>query len=304
MGELWAVTCYFNPAGFKNRLLNYRLFRERLGVPLVTVELGYGGGFALRPADAEILIQLPGRDVMWQKERLLNLAIEAVPRQCQKIAWVDCDLVFENDDWSEQASRRLDELKLVQLFRRRVRLARHASAEHPEGDVATSIVSAWVHSRFPREVFTRPQTFKCKECSGLAWAARRDVLEAHKLYDAAILGTGDRLIIYAALGVFDWGAESALMNPRQRENYLAWARPFHESVDGRVGFINSCVYHLWHGDLRNRKYKERHIGFQPFDFDPAVDLAFDENRCWKWNSDKPEMHRYVRDYFDARREDT
>ena len=299
MGELWAVACYFNPAGFKSRLLNYRVFRERLGVPLVTVELGYGGGFALRPADAEILIQLLGRDVMWQKERLLNLAIEAVPRQCQKIAWLDCDIVFENDDWSEQASRRLDELKLVQLFRRRVSLAQHASVGHPEGNVENSIVSEW----FSRELFTRPQTFKRQGRSGLAWAARRDLLEARKLYDAAILGSGDALLVNAALGVFDLGGESVLINSRQRQNYLAWARPFHESVDGRVGFINSCVYHLWHGDLRNRKYQERYIGFQAFDFDPAVDLAFDESRCWKWNSDKPEMHRYVRDYFDARRED-
>lgn len=303
MGELWAVSCYFNPAGFRNRLDNYRIFRERLNVPLVTVELGYGDGFALRPADAEILIQLPGRDVMWQKERLLNLAVEAVPRECRKIAWLDCDIVFENDDWSKQAIRRLDEVKLVQLFSRCVRLAQHASPEHPDGNVSTSVVSEWLDRQTSGEVFNRRQACKRRGRSGFAWAARRDLLETHRLYDAAILGSGDVLLVDAALGVTAWGPESALVNPRQRDHYRAWARAFHECVAKRVDVIDSCVYHLWHGDLRNRNYDGRYIGFQPFAFDPAVDLAFDENRCWKWNSEKPEMHQYARDYFDSRRED-
>ena len=56
---LWAITCYFNPIGHRRRLSNYRVFRRRLNVPLVTVELGYhdvfelpdGGGMALYVRD-------------------------------------------------------------------------------------------------------------------------------------------------------------------------------------------------------------------------------------------------------------
>jgi hypothetical protein len=74
-GPLWAVTSYFNPAGFRRRRENYRVFRDRLAVPLAAVELSFNGHFELAPQDAEILIQIPGRDVMWQKERLLNVAV-------------------------------------------------------------------------------------------------------------------------------------------------------------------------------------------------------------------------------------
>ena len=67
-GRLWAVTSYYNPVPYRRRLDNYRIFRERLALPLLTVELAYRAP-ELAPGDADILVQIPGRDVMWQKER-------------------------------------------------------------------------------------------------------------------------------------------------------------------------------------------------------------------------------------------
>src|SRR5262245_55052458 len=106
-GKLWAITCYFNPIGYQRRLLNYRTFRRRLGVPLVTVELSFDGVFQLGQGDADVLVQLIGRDVLWQKERLLNLAVQATPDEGKQIAWLDCDVVFANADWAERVSRAL-----------------------------------------------------------------------------------------------------------------------------------------------------------------------------------------------------
>src|SRR5262245_37018879 len=68
---LWAITSYFNPARYRRKLQNYRVFRERLAVPLVTAELAFDG-FDLDAGDAEVLVRVRGGDVLWQKERLLN----------------------------------------------------------------------------------------------------------------------------------------------------------------------------------------------------------------------------------------
>ena len=46
-GNLWAITCYFNPVGYRRRLENYRMFRQRLKVPLVAVELSFDEKFQL-----------------------------------------------------------------------------------------------------------------------------------------------------------------------------------------------------------------------------------------------------------------
>ena len=78
-------------------------FRSNLGVPLVTIELSFDGAFELEKGDAEILIQISGGAVVWQKERLLNLALKAVPSEVVKIAWLDCDLIIERPDWVDEA---------------------------------------------------------------------------------------------------------------------------------------------------------------------------------------------------------
>ena len=94
---LWEITSFFNPAGYKSRLTNYRLFRARLNVPLAAVELSFTGKFELQDTDAEILIQISGGDVMWQKERLLNIALGVLPTECDIVAWLDCDVIFSSD---------------------------------------------------------------------------------------------------------------------------------------------------------------------------------------------------------------
>ena len=44
-------------------------------------------------------------NTLWQKERLLNIAIENLPKTVEKVMWLDSDLIFLNDDWvAETAS--------------------------------------------------------------------------------------------------------------------------------------------------------------------------------------------------------
>jgi hypothetical protein len=108
---MWAITSYFNPAQYRRRLVNYRIFRERLGVPLVAVELSFGSPFELSQDDADVVVQLQDGDVMWQKERLLNIALTHVPDTCEHIAWLDADV----------QSRLRSLLALLELLDRRLR---------------------------------------------------------------------------------------------------------------------------------------------------------------------------------------
>jgi hypothetical protein len=36
--------------------------------------------------------------------------------------------------------------------------------------------------------------------------------------------------------------------------------------------------------------------------DPFTDIALDPHGCWRWNSDKRELHTFVRRYFESRNE--
>lgn len=138
---------------------------------------------------------------------------------------------------------------------------------------------------------------------GMAWAARRDLLEAHGLFDQGILGGGDALFFRAAFGYFGEAERRLYMGDRWSEAYRSWATPFHSAVKGAVGHVAGEVLHLWHGDIAARRYAERFRGFAAFGFDPTTDIACDDRGAWRWDSDKPEMHAFVRRYFDSRRED-
>lgn len=305
---LWAITSYFNPSGYKNRLKNYRIFRQKLTVPLATVELSYGSDFELHPGDADILIQLCGRDTLWQKERLLNIAIESLPDDCDRVAWLDCDVVFEKKDWHVCANHLLDQFSLIQLFKERCNLARDEEKDPLSCSHIESTANSIGYKIATREVIPedlRNSNAPLVHCStsGLAWAARRDLLEEHTLYDACIIGTGDRAILCAALGSFEYAMDALELTGRRIEHYLAWARPFFAEVGGNVGYLDGRIYHLWHGDLKDRKYQLRHHGFKQFNFDPFTDIAIVENGCWRWNSNKPDMHDYVKTYFEGRNED-
>jgi hypothetical protein len=309
--SLWAITCHFNPAGYRSRLENYRLFRQRLAVPLLTVELAYGADFEIQPGEADILIQLRGQDVLWQKERLLNLALRGLPPECDKVAWLDSDIVFARNDWPDSAHVMLDRVPIVQLFDRFYDLRRGRLPEHEADQVAwpagLSLAFGLAQGLSAAENFQRIGArlagTRGQSLIGLAWAARREVLQGHGFYDTCILGSGDRAFACAALGCFDDTVSHLHMNPMRGEHYLAWAKTFFQTVRGRVGYVPGNIYHLWHGDLNDRAYGVRHQRLELSDFDPYTDISLDASGCWRWNSAKPDLHRYVRNYFFSRHED-
>jgi hypothetical protein len=303
--SLWAITCYFNPVGYRRRLENYRTFRQHLTVPLVAVELSFGEEFQLACGDADILVQLHSSAVLWQKERLLNVALKSLPKACDKVAWLDCDIIFESGDWVEAASRALDDFALVHLFHERHELPMDFRPDTPHWNA--SLTSQSVVQKLALEEITAQEWCltggPLKGTSGLAWASRRDTLDEHGLYDACIVGGGDRAILFAALGMVDHLVQSWEMSPRSAEHYREWANLYFQGLRGRIGYVRGGIFHLWHGDLHNRRHLERHLLFARFDFDPFVDIVLDGDGCWRWNSDKPEMHAFVKHYFESRQED-
>jgi hypothetical protein len=309
-GALWAITSYFNPAGYTRRIANYRVFRAHLAVPLVAVELSFDGHFELQRQDADVLVQIRGDSVLWQKERLLNIGLTHLPRACRYVAWIDCDVIFDRDEWAVRAIDALETFNLVHLFHERHDLPPDAGPG-PDGlrswhrsPTALSVVHKIATGEgAPEDLFLANAPLERRSTAGLAWASPRAVLDKHGLYDACILGSGDRVILCAALGQFSYGARSTLMNNRQAEHYLQWARPYYKTVPGRVGYIEGRLFHLWHGGQEDRRYGERHRGLAAYEFDPFIDIMVDPNGCWQWNSGKKELHAFVTRYFTTRNED-
>jgi hypothetical protein len=294
---LWAITAYFDPFAIGHRLDIFRRFRRHLGVPLLAVEIGFNNRFDLTPDDAEILIRVPGGSIMWQKERLLNLAIKALPGHVEGVVWTDSDVVFLREDWAAAVQERLQDFEMVQPFRSLYYLDEGELPENFQpaaGRAFDSIASLYANGCFPDRAFrTRGLSQRLHYAPGMAWAARRVTLDSCGLYDAEILGCGDKLAFAAAVGRSADAAISIGMGGAQARHYHDWAERFHRLVRGQVSYVEGDLLHQWHGSLADRRYSERFHRFDQFDFDPRSDLATTPDGAWRWNSDKPDLHKFV-----------
>jgi len=313
---LWAITSYFNPIGYRTRLANYRMFWKHLNVPLLTVEQGHHGRFQLDRNDATVLVQIPSRDVMWQKERLLNLALERLPSDCHTVAWLDSDILFEREDWPERGLRALERAAMVQLFSRAYYLRREVDFAGPlaaqsylqRRSTASGLVErALEHNEFGASSETLKGHGMASDYSnGHAWTMRRENLRHAGFYEAMIVGGGDYVFLQAAIGQFEPvrdGHGWTSRNSRQYAHYLRWAERCYRVVQARIGFVPGNIFNLWHGELQDRRYLPRHGILTAYDFDPDRDIAIDDEGGLRWNSDKPALHQAVLEYFRSRQED-
>jgi hypothetical protein len=308
-GGLWAITAYFNSAGLASRRQNYSRFRRHIAVPLLTVELAFGDApFVLGADDAEILVQIRGGDVMWQKERLFDLALARLPASCRHVAWIDCDLVFARSDWPDLAIRALETRRFVQLFET-VHYLRRESGDGPfAADAAyiarTSIAREVEAGRDPNHLLTEGDHRTYAPTSpGFAWAMERETIERCRFFDTCIVGGGDRAMIAAAYGAFDHVVQRQKMTPSHAAQYRAWGEDFRAVVAGSVGSIPGDLFHLWHGPVEKRRMRERYDEIAPFVFDPARDIRRAECGGWQWCSEKPGLHAIVSRQFVTRYED-
>lgn len=310
-GEIWGVTCHFNPAGFAIKKQVYDRFRaatKAQGLKLLAVELSPSGVFELSDLpgdDAEIVIRLTEGDPLWQKERLLNVGIAALPPEADKIIWIDADLVFDNPRWVAQTAAVLGQYPIVQCFRDCIRLGEHTDLPRIMQDKAKvrpgmgeerrqlGFVAAMRHPQRPGRFVGHP---------GFVWAARRSLLEKHGLYDANVIGCGDAVMAHA-INRQMYTTED-MRSPAYEAHARAWMQRFAADVQHSAAFIEGTVYHLWHGDARHRGYGNRTQRFGKTAFDPQRDLKLTSQGTWAWTGTvSATTRRTVARYFRSRRED-
>jgi len=271
-GRLAAITARFDPAGAAIFETNHRRFAaslQRQGVALF----------------AEIGERLPPEARLWQKERLLNEVVRRLPEEVDKVVWLDADVLFEDSDWPDKTAALLERFPVVQPWSQVIHLDRDGHDTDRIEYSAAAVVGRHL------DEFPHP---------GFAWAARRDVLERHALYDRHPVGAGDAFWAWACFGEFGHEVLSRHNDAMQR-SFRRWALPVFAEIRGDVGHLDGTIRHLWHGEPRNRRYMERLAAL--VDFDPDVDLKLGSAGNYVWATDKPRLHAAVARYFAERKDD-
>lgn len=315
LDEFWVITCYFNPLRYENRFKNYLTFAQALrrqNVNLLTVELAASDDAAhLTDKLCNKYVRVLAQDVLWAKERLLNVALENLPDACTQVCWADCDILFHRKNWARVCSDMLRRHRVVQPFSTAIFLGPQETPTNHAQFRPSNGFARYYHLHMGQMSMVNTDHV-LKSHPGYAWAARRDVLERMQgFYDKCILGHGDIVMALAFChnverdGAIpdEWephwnpGWSDLLYNDIRR-----WQREASRVVDGDVAFMNGQIYHLWHGPRKNRDYEQR--GRALAHFDPDEHLVLSGN-MWTWSPRALDdgLAQACVAYFHKRRED-
>lgn len=301
--DFCVITSYFNPARYRTKRQNFDAFMDgmaKLGAKVRVIELAFGDDdFELKAGDD--VLQFRGTDVMWQKERLLNVAVSRLPPEITKVGWFDADLIFKEPDWLERTSEALEDFVVVQPFSHAVRLNR-GNEDDGTGLLYESFASCFVRDPVP----ARTKLFAAHGHTGFAWAAKRDFLAECGLYDACLTGSGDHLMAHAFGAAV---AKSPCMphmigpSPAYGQHFVRWAVKARDAVGGKLGVVPGRILHLWHGDLGDRRYALMNRQFMTFGFNPDAHIRIGADGLWEWSGAPERMRQWARDFFENRNED-
>lgn len=306
-----AITCFYNPANSNQRLENYRFFRQMIrkenDLPLYVIELAFGEDpFQLGPGDADHLVQLRTSelDLMWQKERLLNILIEDLPQDVDKVIWIDCDIVFLEDGWSHRASEALNTSAIIQPYAWAICLPQCEGSLIPPSHwiLCNCSGSASIRKSFALYCSCRSRQLNFNGGHvGYVWAAKRELLDYCGLYDSIITGAGDLFIGVAAFGLLNLFEEipDISINDAAVEHYFEWGYKFRKCVQemGGTGYTQELLAHVWHGDVMNRNYLLYSQCLGMCDFDPQEDLMLGSDRLYHWKRKNNRLHNSVVSIF-------
>ena len=310
-GELWGITTYFNPAGYKTKSTLYRLFRESCknqGLNLLTVELAFDtASFELGDRDADRLIQLrtEKENILWQKEAMLNIALKNLPPDCDKIVWLDCDIIFKNQEWVKETATLLERYPIVQPFTYCVRLARG------QQDLPTAVINQMISGEMPGDIIPGriysivhedTERFPYSGWTGYAWAGRRKIFDTIQFFDYGIIGSGDYFMAEAFTKGYPW---KILENytEEMRQKYLEWSEKASKEINNSLFFTEGVILHLWHGERKNRDYDDRHGKIGSLEFNPDIDLKKNADGLWELTDDRDGIRKAVYQYFIDRNEE-
>lgn len=304
--NLYGVTVIFNPHGFNSRIQLYREFKpycEFSNVKLMTVEIAFQDRpFEVTSADDPWNLQLRTCDVLWHKERGLNLGIQKIISMvpdAKYFACLDADVRMGNPHWAKDAVLALHHYCVIQLFSQAIHLS-------PQYEMLWSCKSRFYH--FANKGFHQypPKALKyvANGHPGLAWAFRRETLDQlGGLLDFAITGSGDTHMANALMGDAVFNAKPGMSKGFERA-LRRWQEKCDRFINLNIGYINGFCCHYWHGKSEQRGYDKRWDITCFHQFDPHEDIYLAPNGLYKFTGNKPEMEKDLRLSTMQRNEDS
>lgn len=289
--RLYVILPYFNYCTFKKRRTLFVEFVWRiarlLDIRIIVVE--FGRDLPMLPVHKHY--RLRETSPVWIKENLINFGVSKLPNDWKYVAWIDADLTFFNRAWVQETIHALQDCDVVQMFQTAVNLG-------PQGE-SMKIDKGFAHMYLSGSPFSKTDKYGHWH-PGYAWACTRHAWNSFgKLLEWAILGSGDRHFAMALIGR---AIESCPGNIHP--NYKKLLGEFQQRCkDLTLGCVTGTVLHHWHGDLKNRQYRERWLILVNHSYDPLIDVGLDSHGVMHLTETGLRLEQPLIKYFIDRQED-
>jgi len=299
------LTTYFNPCKFKSRSNNYNIFRDQIGPDLFTIELAFEPETFELEERPNVLRILGGRhNIMWQKERLLNLLLARIPTWYTNIAWVDCDIIFNDSRWRQNLNTVLDQYVMVQLFDTVAYLGPNGEPQYIFPGIVRFLEDRHIRNETDFLKHTAGDASPANgKCTGIAWAARREIFDQVGFLDCSIIGGGDLRMVLSGFGAWNLLKRHIQEGEPMFKATRQWGQTFYALAQGSMSYVPGTVKHLFHGEIRDRRYSARTEILKRYGFDPFKDITLSRNGLWEWKDSKSPIVNEIISYFQSRKED-
>lgn len=284
MDQAACVTTFFDWSGNPYLARNHAAFRahwQSAGIPLYTVECHLKGIKPQLPPQSN-LWRVAVKDPLFHKESAINFAVRNLPADFKVILYVDADMIM--DDY--RPLHRVPELlagdvRAVQLMER----VRYLDAS-----------GRWIEDKTAFDPGTREGFY------GAGWAYRREFFDVHGgFFDDYPLGGLDTCALIAAYGEANHPGRSGfwrMLEPDMARQAHSWCEVKQRYFGGRVAVLPITARHLWHGDLKDRRYMDRHRILRST---PIQSYRRDRNGFVEFRHVEPRTYANVLKYWEGRR---
>jgi hypothetical protein len=302
---LHVITAVANPVRWRTRVKLYKEFEQHVldsGAQLTVVECAYGE----RPHELEgnpnvkhVGVRASGRNMVWNKESLLNIGIQRNP-DAKYFATIDADIEFRRGDWAAETVHALQHYPVVQPWSDCYDLG-------PNGEHLQAFRSFGRLFHEDKPLIQGPGAYASKSefgHPGYAWAWTREVLEwTGGLIESAGLGAADHHMAMALIGRVDESIPQNLGYAYKKPLYL-WQERVNRHFNGQLSYVAGTIEHGWHGPKDKRAYIGRWGILDKHKFDPEMDLKRNSHGVMELAGNKPGLTHDIDRYFRSRDEDS